>query len=108
MNHTCLGDIFERWGKKWGRCFGGSEIFEVREGMEYCPACKRPWDGQADRGDWDPDESEEVLRQIDVPQLKFMLEEKTKKVAQLQADLLRWQKMYYKEAGMDYLASLIP
>jgi uncharacterized Zn finger protein (UPF0148 family) len=101
MNHTCLGDIFERWGKKWGRCFGGSSMFEIREGMIYCPACGRPWDGMADRGDWDPDESDDVKLQIDLPQLKFMLEEKSKRVKQLEADLELWKKMYHDRAGAE-------
>ena len=31
MNHDCHGDIFTRFGKKWGRCFGDGSIFEIKE-----------------------------------------------------------------------------
>jgi hypothetical protein len=100
MNHTCMGDIFVRWGKRWGRCFGDSTIFELREGMEFCPACKRPWDGMEKRTDFDPDESSAVIMQVDLPQFKFMVEEKDKKIQKLEADLEQWKKMYFDASGI--------
>ncbi len=101
MNHTCLGDIFERWDKKWGRCFADSSIFEIRQGMEYCPACGRPWDGSAGKKeDFEPDACDVVLREIDVPQFKFMLEEKSRKVKQLEEELEHWKKMYFEKTGI--------
>jgi hypothetical protein len=100
MNHTCLGDIFLRWGKKWGRCFADSTMFEVREGMEFCPACGRPWEGSEKRDDFDPDKNDQVSLQIDIPQLRFMLEEKDKKIAALQAELEEWKTMYKKAQGI--------
>lgn len=105
MNHTCLGDIFARWGKRWGRCFGDSTMFELREGLEFCPACQRPWEGSEDQTDWDPDESDDVKLQIDLPQLKFMLEEKDRKIKKLEADLETWKEMYFKAAGIPRVSS---
>jgi hypothetical protein len=100
MNHTCMGDIFKRWGKTWGRCFGDSTMFELREGMEFCPACKRPWEGMENRQDFWPDLSTDVILHIDVPQLKFMLEEKDRKIKKLEGDLELWKKMYYDASGI--------
>jgi|SRR5579871_6633247 len=100
MNHDCHGDIFVRWGKRWGRCFADSTLFELREGVEFCPACKRPWQGMENRSDFYPDLCDQVLLQIDIPQMKFMLDEKTAKIKKLEEDLERWQTMYKKEAGI--------
>jgi len=101
MNHTCNGDIFIRWGKKWGRCFMDGSVFELREGTEFCPACRRPWTASGDNGDWNPDKDDEVLRKIDLPQLKFMLEEKAKKVERLEQELEQWKTMFYEKAGIE-------
>jgi hypothetical protein len=101
MNHDCHGDIFTRFGKLWGRCFGGSEIFEIREGMEFCPSCKRPWLGtEGHKTDWNPDESDEVLRTIDLPHYKFLAEERGKKVKLLEEKLERWIGIYKKDMGI--------
>lgn len=99
MNHQCFGDIFERFGKRLGRCLADSAIFEYREGMEFCPNCERPWAGAA-RKDWDPGKSVEVLLQIDLPHFKFLAEERSKKIARLESELETWKKMYKKEAGI--------
>jgi hypothetical protein len=101
MNHDCHGDIFTRFGKRYGRCFGDSTIFEIQEGMEFCPACKRPWLGtESSKKDWDPDESDEVLRQIDLPHYKFLAEEREKKLKYVEAERDRWIAIYKKEAGI--------
>lgn len=100
MNHDCHGDVFSRFGKRWGRCFGGSAVFEIKEGMEFCPSCQRPWLGRDDHTDWNPDESEEVLRAIDLPHYKFLAEERAKRVKYLEEELELWKKMYKEKAGI--------
>lgn len=100
MNHDCSGDIFTRFGKRWGRCFGGGEIFELREGMQFCPSCNRPWLGSEGLKDWDPDECEEVLRTIDLPHYKFLAEERARMVKHLEQQLETWKKMYKDKAGI--------
>lgn len=105
MNHTCMGDIFQRWGKRWGRCFGDSTIFELREGTEFCPACKRPWEGMENRKDFYPDLDQDILVEIDIPQYKFMLEQKDVKIKKLEADLETWKDMYFKAAGIPRVSS---
>lgn len=95
MNHDCHGDIFTRFGKRWGRCFGGGEFFEFLEGTEFCPVCKRPWCGtEGEKKDWSPDEDNRVLVEIDLPHYKFLAEERGKKAAHLAGLLEHWQKMH--------------
>jgi hypothetical protein len=101
MNHDCHGDIFTRFGKRWGRCFGGGSIFEMQEGLEFCPSCKRPWLGtKGDKTDWKPDECDEVLRKIDLPHYKFLADEREKRIQYLEAERDRWIAIYKKEAGI--------
>jgi len=100
MNHTCDGDIFTRWGKRWGRCFADSTMFPLLEGTEFCPACKRPWCGEENRKDFYPDLDDEVILQIDIPQYKFMLDEKAAKIKHLEEELETWKGMYKKQAGI--------
>ena len=109
MNHDCHGDVFERWGKRWGRCFADSSFFDYEDGIEFCPNCKRPWLGvSADKRDksYKPDEDSRVLLEIDLPHFKRLAEERGRKITYLEEKLNRWQGMYYKATGMDYLASL--
>jgi uncharacterized Zn finger protein (UPF0148 family) len=113
MNHDCNGDVFERWGKRWGRCFGDGTFFDYEDGIEFCPNCKRPWEGiSTDEEDPDkqhsyiPDEDSEVLLKIDLPHFKKLADERGRKITLLEEKLDRWQGMYYKAAGMDYMASL--
>ena len=101
MNHDCDGDIFTRWGKRWGRCFGGGAVFELRDGTEFCPECKRPWCGKEKRGDYDPEKDEVVLIEIDLPQLRYMTEQKDKKITYLDGQLELWKDMYFKAAGIE-------
>lgn len=101
MNHDCHGDIFTRWGKRWGRCFADSTLFELQDGTEFCPACKRPWVGMEDRSDFDPDKSTPVVLNIDVPQLKYMLEQKEQRIKHLEAQLEQWKKMYFDAKGIE-------
>lgn len=100
MNHDCHGDIFMRFGKRWARCFMDSTLFEPKEGMEFCPNCKRPWLGSEGAKDWNPDNSSAVLRQIDLPHYQFLAEEREKKIKKLEADLELWKKMYKDKAGI--------
>jgi len=94
MNHHCHGDLFTRWGKKWARCFYDSTMFEFQEGLEFCPHCKRPWEGIENAHDFKPDLSSEVLIQIDLPHFKFLAEERKKKIESLEELLEIWKKMY--------------
>jgi hypothetical protein len=100
MNHDCHGDIFMRWGKRWGRCFGDSTIFELLEGTEFCPACKRPWIGMENRKDFYPDLDNDILVKVDIPQYKYMLDQKTAKIQKLEEELETWKAMYKKEKGI--------
>lgn len=100
MNHDCSGDIFVRHGKNWGRCLADSALFELREGLEFCPNCERPWMGTVDLQIWDPDQSEDVLIKIDLPHFKFLAEERARKIAHLEAELETWKKMYKDQAGI--------
>lgn len=100
MNHDCHGDVFSRFGKRWGRCFADSSIFEIKEGMEFCPHCERPWLGSECAKDWKPDKSYEVIQAIDLPHYKFLAEERGKRVKYLEEQLEVWKKMYKDKAGI--------
>lgn len=106
MNHDCHGDIFERWGKRWGRCVADGSFFDYEDGIEFCPSCNRPWLGMKKRDDYKPDEDSAVLLGIDLPHFKRLAEERGRKITHLEEKLSQWQGMYYKAAGMEYLASL--
>lgn len=100
MNHDCHGDLFTRWGKRWGRCLLDGSIFEFKDGTEFCPKCERPWLGMKKRDDFDPEKDETVLIEIDIPQLRYMAEQKDKKITYLEGQLELWKSMYFKEAGI--------
>lgn len=71
MNHNCNGDVFERYGKRWGRCFGDSTLFEITAAIEDCTNCGRPWEPvDADAVDWNPDSDPGVALHIDMPTLR--------------------------------------
>lgn len=113
MNHDCHGDIFEWWGKRRGRCFADGSFFDYEDGIEFCPNCKRPWLGiSVDKQDpgnqhnYVPAEDSSVLIKIDLPHFKRLAEERERKIVHLDEKLSLWQGMYYKAAGMEYLASL--
>lgn len=111
MNHDCHGDIFERWGKLRGRCLADGSFFDYEDGLEFCPNCKRPWlgifvDKQDQKHRYKPDEDSAVLREIDLPHFKRVAEERGRKITHLEEKLNLWQGMYYKAAGMEYMASL--
>jgi hypothetical protein len=92
VNRTCAGDVFVRWGRTYGRCLADSSFFEMFEGLEFCPNCRRPWTG-SHAGSWDPEADDGVAREIDVPHLKRALEEKEHKLRHLEAELERWKGM---------------
>jgi hypothetical protein len=111
MNHDCNGDVFERWGKCWGRCFLDSSFFDYEDGIEFCPNCKRPWRGvSTDEKDPDrrhgyiPDQDPKVLIEIDLAHFKRLAEERVQKIAYLEEQLSRWKEMYHKATD----ASLAP
>lgn len=110
MNHDCHGDVFERWGKRWGRCFGDGSFFDYEDGLEFCPNCKRPWLGIAlekrDKDGYKPDEDSHVLVEIDLPHFKKLADERGRKITHLEGKLDQWIGMYYKAAGMEYLLSV--
>lgn len=109
MNHDCHGDIFQRWGKRHGRCFADGSFFDYEDGIEFCPNCKRPWLGtvrdEKDLG-YVPDEDKHVLLEIDLPHFKRLADERDRKIVHLEEKLDRWVGMYYKASGMDYMASV--
>lgn len=108
MNHECFGDVFERWGKTWGRCLGDGSFFAYEIGIEFCPNCDRPWMGVSveekdpnKRHTYDPDEDKEVLLKIDLPHFKRLAEERERMIAHLEEKHFLWQKMYYDSKGME-------
>lgn len=93
MNHACHGDIFTRWGKKYGRCLLGGDVFEYFEGLEFCPICERLFHPAKDVKDWDPSSDANVALMIDIPHYKKALSEKARKVKLLEEDLQKMREL---------------
>jgi hypothetical protein len=73
VNRDCNGDVFERWGKTWGRCFWDGALFDFTPPLEACPNCHRKWEpvsAETSRSQWNPDTSPDVALHIDVPHYK--------------------------------------
>lgn len=87
MNHECRGDTFTRWGRKYGRCLMGGDVFELFEGLEFCPACDRAFMPAQGMKDWDPSKDANVAMEIDIPHYKRALDQKTRKVKILDEEL---------------------
>lgn len=107
MNHDCHGDIFERWGKRYGRCLADGSFFDYRQGIEFCPECHRPWLGKAchDKGIDSSDIPSFCTAQIeigiDLPHFKMLAEERLKKIIYLEEVLEQWKDMYYKASNLE-------
>lgn len=70
MNRDCNGDVFERWGQTWGRCFMDGTLFVFRPPIDRCPNCRRAWQpvsAETSATQWNPDESIDVAAKIDLP-----------------------------------------
>ena len=86
MNHKCNGDVFRRWGKNFGRCLLGGDIFDLFAGTEFCPICDRLW-APVNGTDWKPRGDAHVALEVDLPHYKRALEEKTRKARLLEEQL---------------------
>ena len=63
MNRDCHGDIFERWGETWARCFADSSLFQITGPIEDCPECGRAWRGEpitVPNPIWRPDDDDRI------------------------------------------------
>ena len=87
MNKECRGDTFSRWGKKYGRCLMGGEVFEFFEGLEFCPSCDRIFIAVQEMTGFDPSKDANVALEIDIPYYKKALAEKSRKVKILEEEL---------------------
>ncbi len=72
MNRDCYGHVFKRWGRKWGRCFRDSTLFEITGDIpDTCPNCDRLFFPEAYLH---AETSAAVKSEIDVPFYRQIIE----------------------------------